>query len=70
LSFLLSLFMLTDLMATDWRFSCVVLALMHPTPPSRRTYNVDATVDLCEAALANVLHALELANGLLRRRGR
>jgi len=68
LSFLFSLFMLTDLMATDCRFSCTrtQLALDACLRVRAATYNVDATIDFGEAAFANVMQALELADNLLR----
>jgi hypothetical protein len=37
---------------------------------ARCTYDVNAPVDLGKAALSNMLQALELADGLLRRSGR
>jgi hypothetical protein len=64
--------MLTDLMATDCRFSCAgtLLALDVGRGGVRAaTYNVNAAVDFGEAALANVMQALELPNDLLRARG-
>ena len=84
LSFLLSLFMLTDLMATDALFSCLdsTSAVVHSildddeAPESRDgvvTYNMYPSIDLSEAALANVLQALESSDDLVcraRRRGR
>ena len=74
LSFLFNLFMLTDLMATDWRFSCIhgavsnessCLGCARAAAIGATTYNVNAAVDFGEAALANVVQALELADDLL-----
>ena len=78
LSFLLSLFMLTDLMATDALFSCwgdasaIVHSILNDddAPESRdrvSTYNMYPSIDFSEAALANVLQALESSDDLVCR---
>jgi hypothetical protein len=70
--------MLTDLMATDALFSCSggTSAIVHSIlddddAPGRRnkgvTYNVYPSIDLSEAALANVLQALESSDDLVCR---
>jgi hypothetical protein len=70
--------MLTDLMATDALFSCwgdasaIVHSILNDddAPESRDrvpTYNMYPSIDFSEAALANVLQALESSDDLVCR---